>query len=146
MLFALKGVFFHQGVRSQKRANPLAERARSVSVNNPDTPFVSQRGIIQKFVQSVRGFFDGHAYYIDFVGSDGFAGSRRYGEIGSGRGKPRPYGTASGYRRYGLDAGNFIQRHFHPQRPSFNFRGRSINPPQYHWLAETAHANLRAGF
>ena len=99
MLLGLKRMFLNQRMRSKELADPFAERASAVAVNDPDSSFVRQSSIVQEFVQPVRGFFDRHAYYIDFVRSDGFAGSRRYGEIGSGRGLPRPYGTASGYRR-----------------------------------------------
>ena len=44
-----------------------------------------------------------------------------------------------------LDAGNFIHRHFHAQRPDFDFRGRTVQTSKNHRLAESPDANLRAG-
>src|SRR5439155_1155153 len=51
VFLGLKGMFLDQRVRCQKLANPFAKRARSVSMNNPDSRFVRQRRVIQEFVE-----------------------------------------------------------------------------------------------
>src|SRR5260370_26141983 len=78
MLLGLKRMFFDQRMRSQELANPLAERTRSVPVNDPDSRLARQRGVIQEFVQPLRGFLHGHADHIDFVGSAGFPALRSH--------------------------------------------------------------------
>jgi len=50
-------MFLNQRMRSQELANPPAECARAVSVNDPDSRLVRQRSIVQEFVQAIRGFF-----------------------------------------------------------------------------------------
>src|SRR6266702_7780680 len=71
-LLGLKRMFLNQRMRSQELANPPAECARSVSMNNPDSRLVRQRGVIQEFVQPIRGFFYCHADHVDFIGGGGF--------------------------------------------------------------------------
>src|SRR4029077_6467213 len=77
VLLSLKRMFLHQRMGSQKFANPLTKRAGPVSMNDPYSRLVRQRGVIQEFVQAVRGFFDGHADHVDFVRSAGFSALRR---------------------------------------------------------------------
>src|SRR5205814_8740851 len=50
VLFGLKRMFLDQRMRSQKLANPLAKRARTVSMNDPDARLVRERRIVEEFI------------------------------------------------------------------------------------------------
>src|SRR5205814_2706563 len=67
VLLGLKRIFLNQWMRGQELANPPAECACSVPVNNSDARLARQRGIVQKFVQAIGGFFHSHADHVDFV-------------------------------------------------------------------------------
>src|SRR5207248_10332779 len=67
VLLGLKRIFLNQWMRGQELANPPAECACSVAVNNSDARLARQRGIVQKFVQAIGGFFHGHADDVAFV-------------------------------------------------------------------------------
>src|SRR6266404_5570456 len=78
VLLGLKRMFLNQRMRSKELADPFAERASAVAVNDPDSSFVRQSCIVQEFVQPVRGFFDGHANHVDFIKSAGFLAPRSH--------------------------------------------------------------------
>ena len=112
-----------------------------MAVNDAHSRFVLQRRVIQEFVQAIGSLFHRHSDHLDFVGGQSVARRRMHGDAGNAR-KLRGGDGLSGWA---LDAGDFLQRHFHAQRPGFDFRGRAVQSPKNHRLAESSHPNFRAG-
>ena len=63
-------------VRRQEFGEAATERTGAVAVNDADTRFAGERGSVEELVHAARGFFDGAADDVDFVGG-GFLGGLR---------------------------------------------------------------------
>ena len=81
VFLTLEGMLFNQGMRRQKFADAPAKRPSAVPVNNSHARFLGQRGVVQKFVQLIRRFFDSHADDIDFVGFGSLPGLGGHGHV-----------------------------------------------------------------